>query len=162
MVPTPEELKKAEDEKKKQESQAGESGSTNDPVADALQKKLDEQAKEIEQLKALIPKKKDEKQEAPANDAPPSWAQELIEANKEDMVEKLLKGASEEQLKTARALIKGKGLAASKELLLGMAAMVPKPQPGNGVPVTSTGGVKAPNYFEKGYKHEYAKLPNMK
>ena len=141
MAPTPEEIEAAKK-------------AATDPIAAALQKANEELMAKVAALEAKItpPKMKEAVNETNA------LLLGIVEDRKEELVEKMLQGATAEQKKVAKDSIKDKGLPEAKVTIMAMAAMLPKPQVSNGVPVTSTGGVKSPAFFDKDYKHQYTQL----
>lgn len=126
----------------KKESNKGKSESSpNDPVADALQKTIAEQAAKIKELEDKLKPKADP---APAPDVLKDLmakVESLAKIATDDLVAKVLPNITADQKKAIEASIKGKNVDETKALLDAFKAVIPPPAPVGGVPVPAGQGV---------------------
>lgn len=118
---------------------SGSSQSNHDPIADALQKTLMEQAAKIKELEEKLKPKVDPQ----PSDAIQKQLDELKALAKiaiDDLVAKTIPNLTADQKKAVDEAIKGKSVAESKALLDAFKAVIPSPAPVGGVPVPAGQG----------------------
>lgn len=112
----------------------------NDPVADALQKMVAEQAAKIKELEDKLKPKTDP---APSQDVLKDLMAKVADLAKiatDDLVAKALPNLTADQKKAIEASIKGKSVAETQALLDAFKAVIPPPVPVGGVPVPAGQG----------------------